>query len=95
MGNAAITSRYHHQWLGGSFFRARQLCKLAKAEESGPLDLRYPQIESALGTLQGMEGASAAAFFRVFGHLLKHDMGIQGGFSGRKRLRLRTRAMRY
>ncbi|MBV7337678.1 CRISPR-associated endonuclease Cas1 [Chloroflexi bacterium TSY] len=56
-----------------------------KAEEGGPPDPRHPQAESALGTLQGMEGASAAAFFRSFGQLLKHDMGIKGGFPGRKR----------
>lgn len=56
-----------------------------EAEEGGPIDPSRPQAKSALGTLQGMEGASAAAFFKGYGRLLKHDMGIDGGFSGRKR----------
>lgn len=56
-----------------------------EVEEGGPLDPSRPQWRSALGTLQGMEGASAASFFKGYGQLLKHDMGIQGGFPGRKR----------
>ncbi|MCB0186807.1 MAG: type I-D CRISPR-associated endonuclease Cas1 [Caldilineaceae bacterium] len=50
-------------------------------EEEAPPDPSRPQLQSALGTLQGMEGASAAAFFRSYGRLLKQDLG----FRGRKR----------
>jgi CRISPR-associated protein Cas1 len=50
-------------------------------EEDGPPDPRYPQAQSALGTLHGLEGAGAAAFFRGLRLLLKQDMG----FSGRHR----------
>ena len=56
-----------------------------EVEEGGPLDPSRPQWRSALGALQGMEGASAASFFKGYGQLLKHDMGISGGFPGRKR----------
>ncbi|MBX3001349.1 MAG: type I-D CRISPR-associated endonuclease Cas1 [Caldilineaceae bacterium] len=50
-------------------------------EEDGPPDPARPQQGSALGTLQGFEGASAAAFFGGYGRLLKQDLG----FSGRNR----------
>lgn len=56
-----------------------------EVEEEGPLNPARPQQKSALGTLQGLEGASAAAFFRGYGRLLKYDLGIEGGFAGRKR----------
>ena len=46
-------------------------------EEDGPLDPARPQHKSALGTLHGLEGAGAAAFFRGFARLLKQDMGFQ------------------
>ena len=52
-----------------------------QVEEEGPPDPRRPQMQSALGALHGMEGAGAAAFFRGYGLLLKHDLG----FNGRKR----------
>ena len=52
-----------------------------QVEEDGPPDPRRPQMQSALGALHGMEGAGAAAFFRGYGLLLKHDLG----FNGRKR----------
>ncbi|NJN82976.1 MAG: type I-D CRISPR-associated endonuclease Cas1 [Caldilineaceae bacterium] len=52
-----------------------------QVEEEGPPDPRRPQMQSALGALHGMEGAGAAAFFRGYGLLLKHDLG----FDGRKR----------
>lgn len=54
-------------------------------EEDGPPDPRHPQLESALGTLHGFEGAGAASFFRGYAHLFKHDLGYDGGFPGRKR----------
>lgn len=54
-------------------------------EEEAPPDPSRPQLQSALGALQGMEGASAAAFFRSYARLLKYDLGIEGGFHGRKR----------
>lgn len=44
----------------------------------GPPDPSRPQQESALGTLQGMEGAGAAAFFRSFGRLLKQPFPFPG-----------------
>lgn len=47
-------------------------------EEDAPPDPRHPQWQSALGTLQGMEGASAAAFFRSYARLLKQDLGFHG-----------------
>jgi CRISPR-associated protein Cas1 len=47
-------------------------------EEEGPLDPAHPQLESALGTLQGLEGAGAAAFFRGFGTLLKPTFPFAG-----------------
>ena len=52
-----------------------------EVEADGPLDPAHPQLGSALGTLHGLEGAGAAAFFRGFGHLLKQELG----FNGRKR----------
>ena len=50
-------------------------------EEDGPPDPRYPQAQSALGTLHGLEGAAAAEFFQGLRFLLKQEMG----FSGRHR----------
>jgi len=47
-------------------------------EEDAPPDPARPQQGSALGALQGMEGAGAAAFFRGFGTLLKQDLGFAG-----------------
>lgn len=47
-------------------------------EEEGPPDPSRPQQESALGALQGMEGASAAAFFAGYGRLLKQDLDFCG-----------------
>jgi len=56
-----------------------------EVEEDGPRPEgtrpAHPQMGSALGTLHGLEGAGAAAFFRGFGPLLKQDLG----FAGRKR----------
>ncbi len=52
-----------------------------EVEADGPLDPAHPQWQSALGTLHGLEGAGAAAFFRGFAGLLKQDLG----FAGRKR----------
>jgi CRISPR-associated protein Cas1 len=47
-------------------------------EQDGPPDPRYPQAQSALGALNGLEGAGAAAFFGAFRHLLKQDLGFDG-----------------
>ncbi len=47
-------------------------------EEDGPPDPRYPQAESALGTLHGLEGASAASFFAGLRILLKQELGFDG-----------------
>ncbi|MBX3013024.1 MAG: type I-D CRISPR-associated endonuclease Cas1 [Caldilineaceae bacterium] len=47
-------------------------------EEDGPLDPTRPQQGSALGALQGMEGAGAAAFFRGYGTLFKQELGFTG-----------------
>lgn len=47
-------------------------------EDEGPLDPARPQLRSALGTLQGLEGAAAAAFFRGFRGLLKQALGFDG-----------------
>lgn len=52
-----------------------------RVEADGPPDPARPQQGSALGALQGMEGASAAAFFAGYGRLLKQDLN----FSGRNR----------
>jgi CRISPR-associated protein Cas1 len=49
--------------------------------EDAPPDARRPQKDSALGRLQGMEGAAAAAFFPAYARLLKQDLG----FTKRKR----------
>ena len=49
-----------------------------EVEEDGPLDPAHPQLKSALGALQGLEGAAAAAFFRGFGCLLKQEWGFAG-----------------
>lgn len=49
-----------------------------RVEQSGPPDPRYPQAQSALGALNGLEGAGAAAFFAAFRHLLKQDLGFDG-----------------
>jgi CRISPR-associated protein Cas1 len=49
-----------------------------ETEEDGPPDPAHPQLESALGTLHGLEGAGAAAFFRGFGCLLKQPLGFDG-----------------
>ena len=48
-----------------------------EVEEEGPIDPSRPQMESALGTLHGMEGAGAALFFQSFRLLLKQDLGFQ------------------
>lgn len=45
-------------------------------EEGGPPNPARPQEQSALGALQGMEGASASAFFSGFARLLKQDLGF-------------------
>ncbi|MCB0059091.1 MAG: CRISPR-associated endonuclease Cas1, partial [Caldilineaceae bacterium] len=47
-------------------------------EEDGPPDPRHPQAGSALGTLHGLEGASAAAFFAGLRGLLKQELGFDG-----------------
>ena len=44
--------------------------------EDAPPNPSHPQQESALGTLHGLEGAGAAAFFGGFGALLKQDLGF-------------------
>lgn len=49
-----------------------------EVEEDGPLDPARPQLQSALGALQGLEGAGAAAFFRGFRCLLKQELGFTG-----------------
>lgn len=49
-----------------------------ETEEGGPPDPAHPQFQSALGTLQGLEGAGAAAFFRGFRRLLKQDLDFTG-----------------
>jgi CRISP-associated protein Cas1 len=49
-----------------------------EVEQEGPPDPAHPQRESALGTLQGLEGAGAAAFFRAFGGLLKGELTFGG-----------------
>ncbi|MCB9140439.1 MAG: type I-D CRISPR-associated endonuclease Cas1 [Caldilineaceae bacterium] len=49
-----------------------------EVEEDGPLDPSRPQLKSALGALQGMEGAAAAAFFKGYGRMLKQPMGFNG-----------------
>ena len=45
-------------------------------EEDGPPNPARPQEKSALGILQGMEGAAASAFFSGFGRLLKQELGF-------------------
>ncbi|MFO3797092.1 MAG: CRISPR-associated endonuclease Cas1, partial [Anaerolineales bacterium] len=42
-----------------------------------------PQAGSALGSLQGLEGAAAARYFSIFGHLLRTDTGLS--FDARSR----------
>ena len=41
------------------------------------VDSSDPQKETPLGTLLGLEGAGAAVYFRVFGRLLKQEMGFR------------------
>jgi len=41
------------------------------------VDSSDPQKETPLGTLLGLEGAGAAVYFRVFGSLLKQEMGFR------------------
>lgn len=49
-----------------------------RCEEDGPPDPRYPQAKSALGALQGLEGAGAAAYFGALRLLFKQDLGFDG-----------------
>ena len=49
-----------------------------RCEEDGPPDPRYPQAKSALGALQGFEGAGAAAYFGALRLLFKQDLGFDG-----------------
>mgnify|MGYP001273070125 CR=1 FL=1 len=42
-----------------------------------PINPSRPQASSAMGSLQGLEGAGAAAYFGVFSRLLRHDLGFQ------------------
>lgn len=49
-----------------------------EVEEEGPPNPARPQAESALGALQGMEGAAAAAFFAAMPHLIKYNFGFTG-----------------
>lgn len=42
-----------------------------------PADPTRPQASSAMGSLQGLEGAGSAAYFGVFNRLLRHDLGFQ------------------
>ncbi len=42
------------------------------------VDPSDPQKETPLGTLLGLEGAGSAVYFRVFGRLLKQEMGFGG-----------------
>lgn len=45
--------------------------------DDGPVDSARPQAGSAMGSLQGFEGAAAAAYFGVFARLLRQDLGFQ------------------
>ena len=86
--NRQISDMVTSEKIAGSAETIAKLIKevdILEVEEDGPLDPSRPQMQSALGTLQGMEGASAAAFFRGYALLLKQDMGIEDGFQGRKR----------
>lgn len=47
-----------------------------EVEEDGPLDPSRPQMQSALGTLHGLEGAGAAIYFQSVRHLLKQELGF-------------------
>ena len=49
-----------------------------QCEEDGPPDPRYPQAGSALGALQGFEGAGAAAYFGGLRLLFKQELGFDG-----------------
>jgi CRISPR-associated protein Cas1 len=49
-----------------------------RGEDDGPPDPRHPQANSALGALQGFEGAGAAAYFGGFGQLVKHSFAFPG-----------------
>lgn len=42
-----------------------------------PSDPARPQADSAMGRLQGLEGAGSAAYFGVFGRLLRYDLGFR------------------
>lgn len=44
---------------------------------AAPADPSRPQADSSMGTLQGLEGAGSAAYFGVFGRLLRYDLGFQ------------------
>jgi CRISP-associated protein Cas1 len=49
-----------------------------RCEEDGPPDPRYPQAKSALGALQGLEGAGAAAYFGALRRMFKQEFGFDG-----------------
>jgi CRISPR-associated protein Cas1 len=49
-----------------------------RCEEDGPPDPRHPQAQSALGALQGFEGAGAASYFGGLRRLFKQELGFDG-----------------
>lgn len=42
-----------------------------------PANPARPQADSVMGRLQGLEGAGSAAYFGVFGRLLRYDLGFR------------------
>lgn len=54
-----------------------QIDALEPADAKSAADPSRPQSGTAMGTLQGLEGAGTAAYFGVFGRLLKEDWGFE------------------
>lgn len=83
-GNRNVTDEEHSAQLERDAETIARLIREVdrmEVEEDGPPDPSRPQMKSALGALQGMEGAAGAAFFRGLRLLFKQPMG----FTARKR----------
>lgn len=61
--------------------RCEENTAAVKPDTNPPPDALHPQAESTWGTIMGYEGTGGAAYFNVFGHLLREGWD----FPGRKR----------
>ena len=53
--------------------RCEERAAAVELDPDPPPDPQHPQAESTWGTLMGYEGTGGAAYFRVFGHLLRAE----------------------